>query len=186
MPDRGPAERPAWCPLDDRPDWLGNEFLLWLWFHADVHGDTLKLPDGTEATFMFAGGIKVEDPRGQSGRGTLNSESAVRLPEARAAVKAGKLPRKAALTVVRHGEQFTCVLDAETLAVTQGKLPPADESVQSGRDRDVARLQSVRDLAVLVDQMYAAFLARRISGYWSGELKEMQGWLKGGRVRDAA
>ncbi|HEY1186802.1 MAG TPA: hypothetical protein VGE74_04050, partial [Gemmata sp.] len=107
-----PCEAPSWCPLDNSPEFLGNEFLLWLWYFTDKVSDTVKLADGTEATLMFAGGLQVEDPRGHSGRGTLNSMSAVKLPEARAAVRSGKLPRKAALTVVRQGEQFTFVIQA--------------------------------------------------------------------------
>ncbi len=169
----------AWCPDDTAPAFLGNEFLLWLWHYADVHGDTVTTPDGGQVTFMFSGGIKLDCPRGVTGDDTMNSESAVRLPEAKVAARAGKLPRKAALTVVRDGEQFSFKLDAETLAVSGAKLPSA-EKTEGHRDQELGRLQHVRDLAEIVDQLYAAFLARRMSGYWSGEVKEIGAWLKGG------
>lgn len=177
-----PLDTPSWCPVEGQPNFLGNEFLLWLWFQSDFYTDTLKLTDGTEAVFMFSGGVKVEDPAGQTGHGTLNSMSAVKLPEAKAAVRSGKLPRKAAFTVVRNTEQFDFILQAETLAVSSAKLPAADAD-ESQRDRDAARLQHLRDLAETVDQMFATFLARRLSNAWDGELKEMQGWLKGGKVK---
>jgi hypothetical protein len=125
--------------------------------------------------------VKVEDPRGQTGHGTMNSESAVRLPEARAAVKAGKLPRKAALTLVRHDDQFSLILQAETLAVTSGKVPNAPEDVD-GRARDEHRLQAVRDLCEGLDQLYAAFLDRRLSRRWELELAEVRAWLGGAKV----
>jgi hypothetical protein len=174
------ADGPGWAK--DSVDFLGNEFLLWLWFFAEQHGDTLQLPDGSEVTFMFSGGVKVDDPRGQTGHGTLNSRSAVRLPEAKAAVRAGKLPRKAALTLVHHDDQYSFVLAAETLAVTSAKLPPPGEDV-NGRAREEHRLQAVRDLAELVEAMFEAFLTRRLSPGWSAELREIQQWLaRGGRV----
>lgn len=182
VPRTTPEDRPAWCPLEDAPTWLGNEFLLWLWWFTDCEGDTVKLRDGSDVMLMFSGGVQVEDPRGQTGRGTLNSDSAVRLPEAKAAVKAGKLPRKAAITLVRHGDQFSFVLQAESLTVTRAKLPPADKD-ESQRERELTRLQKLRDLAEAIDLLFASFLDRRLSAYWSGELKEVQGWLKGGRVR---
>lgn len=165
----------AWVPAG--ADFLGNEFLLWLWYVADCTGtDTLALPDGSEVVFMFSGGVKVEDPRGQTGHGTMNSESAVRLPEARAAVRAGKLPRKAALTLVRHDDQFSVILQAETLAVTSGKVPNAPGDV-NGRAREEHRLQAVRDLCETLDQVYAAFLGLRLSKAWELELAEVRAWL---------
>jgi len=170
----------AWVPAG--ADFLGNEFLLWLWYVADCTGtDTLALPDGSEVVFMFSGGVKVEDPRGQTGHGTMNSESAVRLPEARAAVRAGKLPRKAALTLVRHDDQFSVILQAETLAVTSGKVPNAPGDV-NGRAREEHRLQAVRDLCETLDQVYAAFLGLRLSKAWELELAEVRAWLGSAKV----
>jgi hypothetical protein len=178
------TESPAWCPLQGAPQFLGNEFLLWLWYYADRVSDTVKLADGTEATYMFAGGLEVEDPRGASGRGTMNSLSAVKLPEAKAAVRSGKLPRKAALTVVRQGDQFTFVLQAETFAVSSVKVAAPDE--KTPRERELARLSSVRDLCEGLDLLYRAFLARRLTGYWEGETKDVRAWLTETRTNRAA
>jgi hypothetical protein len=183
VPGVTPDDRPSWCASENHPHFLGNEFLLWLWYFQDVEGDTLKAPDGSEITFMFHGGIKMECPRGVSGTGTLNSESAVRLPEAKAAARSGKLPRKAAFTLVRNGEQFSFILQAESLAVSGAKLPPPDKD-DGPRAREEARLQHVRDLAEIVDQLFASFLARRMTSYWTQEVKEIAAWLKnGGKVR---
>jgi hypothetical protein len=178
---RGQGTDVAWIADEANRDFLGNEFLLWLWYYADAISDTIQLPDATEAAFMFSGGVKVDDPAGRSGYGTLNSDSAPRLPEARTAVRHGKLPRKAALTVVRQGEQFSFILQAETLAVTSAKLPPPGDDV-SGRGIAEHRLQAVRNLAETVEQMYAAFLARRMAAGWADELDGMRAWLSRGRV----
>jgi hypothetical protein len=177
-----PAGVPIWCE-PDLCNWLGNEFLLWLWFTTDTRTDTIQLPDGSEATFMFAGGIKVEDPRGVGGNGTMNSDSAVRLPEARAAVAAGKLPRKAALCVVRNGDQFSFTLQAETLAVGGAKFQKPDAT---GREAHYARLQQIRDLAETLDLMFGAFLAVRVGEQWGAVAADVRAWLKGGARRAAA
>lgn len=182
--DHDEMDSPAWCPLQGEPAFLGNEFLLWLWYFAERHSDTLELRDGTEATFMFSGGIKVEDPRGQTGTGTMNSGSAVRLPEVRAACRAGKLPRQAALTVVRQGEQYSFVLQAETLALSKVKLP--DSKAETPRDRETDRLDRLRDLCECLDLMYAAFLARRMADGWAAETKDVRAWLTESRTNRAA
>ncbi len=185
VPGATPEDRPAWCPQEGVPDWLGSEFLLWLWYVAECESDTVTTPDGQDVTFMFSGGVKVEDPRGQSGTGTMNSDSAVRLPEAKAAVKSGKLPRKAALTVARNSELYSFILQAETLALSSVKLPK-DDAKTSPREREMERLQHVRDLAEIVDQLFGAFLARRMAAYWSADVKAIAAWLKGGRAHPSA
>lgn len=185
VPDVTPEEA-GWCPDDQVPDFLGNEFLLWLWYTGDIDTDTIKLGDESDVTFMFSGGVKVEDPKSISGRGTLNSDSAVRLPEAKVAVKHGKLPRQAALTLVRHGEQYGLILQAETLAVTSCKLPKPPEDIVEHRARLEHRLQAIHDLAETIDLLYAAFLAQRMSPMWPMHLSNIQGWLKRAGARSAA
>jgi hypothetical protein len=171
-----PEDGPAWCPQEGVPQFLGNEFLLWLWYTADTETDTVRTPDGGEVTFMFQGGVKLEDPRGQTGTAVMNSEAGVRLPESRAAVRAGKLPRKAALSLVRHGEVYTGVLHAETLAMSSVRLPPWEGEGEQ-RVRDEERLKHVREVAGIVDQLFAAFLARRLSPAWAVEVTDIGRWL---------
>jgi hypothetical protein len=172
--------RPYWCPQEGVPTFLGNEFLLWLWFVADTETDTVRTPDGGEVTFMFSGGIKMDDPRGTLGDITANSASAVRMPEARAAARGGKLPREAALTVARAGDVFSFKLKPETLTVTAARVPPPDDAA-SQRDRELARLQHLRDLAEILDQLFAAFVLRRMAAGWGAEVQAVAAWLRSGR-----
>lgn len=168
----------SWIADEDSRDWLGNEFLLWLWYTADTHTDTLNC-DGGEIVFMFRGGLAVECPRGQTGHDTFSTEGPTQLPEARKAIQAGKLPRKAGLTLVRVGDQFDLVLSAETLGVSSARLPPPDDGVTDHRARLEHRVTAVRDLVKTVDDLYGNFLALRLASGWAEVLKEMQAWLKG-------
>ena len=103
------AEDIAWIADDSSRDFLGNEFLLWLWYVTDTISDTVKLADDSEATFMLARTLTLECPRGETGHETITHEGPTRLPEAKRAVQSGKLPRKVGLTLVRHSEQFELV-----------------------------------------------------------------------------
>ena len=44
----------AWVPDEHDRNFLGNEFLLWLWFQLDGDEDVVKLSDGTEVAVMLA------------------------------------------------------------------------------------------------------------------------------------
>src|SRR5947209_6142722 len=53
----------AWLPDEANRDFLGNEFLLWLWYLLDSESDTLTLSDQSEATVMLARSLVLECTR---------------------------------------------------------------------------------------------------------------------------
>jgi hypothetical protein len=168
----------AWIADESSRDFLGNEFLLWLWYHTDVESDTIALADKSDVTLMPARTLTLECPRGQTGHETISSEGPTRLPEARRAIQSGKLPRKLGLTLVRHGEQYELALHAETLAVAGAKLPPPDESIAEPRAKLDERAGQIRNLIETLDLLYDAFGQKRFGKEWEKELAGIQKWLK--------
>ena len=125
---------------------------------------------------MVAKTLTLDCPRGETGRDQLTNEGPTRLPEAFRALQAGKLPRKAGLILVRHGIQYELTLQAETLAVSGANLPKP-EGV-SGREAQVARIDSLRHLVETLDLLYDAYGRRRTGPEWSGELGRIRRWLQ--------
>jgi hypothetical protein len=183
VPDAG--DEVAWVPGGGPPDFLGNEFLLWLWFLTDRDSDTLALADDSEVTLMPARTLTLQCPRGVSGTGTLTSEGPTRLPEARRAAQAGKLPRKMGLTLVRHDQQYELTLHAETLAVGSCKMPDLPEDVTDARAKLDERASQVRELLETLDLLYGRFLAVRLGSDWGGELERVRRWLDRAESRAA-
>lgn len=168
----------AWIADESSRDFLGNEFLLWLWYVTDTETDTLKLADDSEATLMLARTLTLECPRGQTGHETISHEGPTRLPEARRAIQSGKLPRKAGLTLVRHDQQYELALHAETLAVGGAKLPAPPEDVTDARAKLDERATQIRSMVETLDLLYDAFGRRRFGKEWAEDLAGMQRWLK--------
>lgn len=167
----------AWIADESSRDFIGNEFLLWLWYYTDVQSDTIKLADSSEVTLMLARTLNLECPRGVTGHETISHEGPTRLPEARRAIQSGKLPRKVGLTMVRHSEQYELTLHAETLAVGGAKLPPPDEE-SDARGKLDDRANQLRALIETLDLLYDAFGQKRFGKDWEQELLGMQKWLK--------
>ena len=166
----------AWLPDETSRDFLGNEYLLWLWFALDGT-DTIRLQDGTEAALMLTKSLVLECPRGSSGRETISSDAPTRLPEARKAIQAGKLPRKVGMMVVRHDQQYELTLQGETLAVSGARLPAPEATEERARLEE--RISQVRHLLETLDLVYDAFTQRRNSDDWLRELPRIQSWLQG-------
>lgn len=170
------AKDVAWVLDETSRDFVGNEFLLWLWYQTDAEEDTFKLTDGSEATVMLARTLTLECPRGQTGYETISHEGPTRLPEARRAIQAGKLPRKAGITLVRHDVQYEFTLHAESLGIGSARLPPSEEEDERARLDD--RANQIRGLIESFDLLFDAFGQVRFSSEWPKELAKMQKWLQ--------
>lgn len=155
------------------PDFLGNEFLLWLWWTLETQTDTITIPDGTEVTVMLSKTLTLECPIGESGKETITAESPVKLPEAMQAIQHGKLPRKTGMILVREGQQFDLTLQAETFGISGAKII-LDEDAEFDNDD---RIEAVRTLCDTVDGMFHAFCDRRTGSAWAKDLGAIQDWL---------
>ena len=125
---------------------------------------------------MFARNLVLECPRGQTGKESITSDGPARLPEAKRAVQAGKLPRKAGLTLVRHDNQYELTFQAESLAVSGAKLPQPENLEDRARLEE--RVNQLRHLLETLDLLYDAFGNRRLGNGWPRELGKMQKWLQ--------
>jgi hypothetical protein len=166
----------AWIPDEASRDFLGNEFLLWLWHVLDAETDTIGLADGSEVAIMMARNLVLECPRGQTGKESITSDAPTRLPEARRAIQAGKLPRKAGLTLVRQDRQYELSIQAETLGVNSAKLPTPD--AEDERARLEERVTLLRHLVETLDLLYDNFGQLRMSESWPRELAKIKKWLQ--------
>jgi hypothetical protein len=176
----GASKDIAWIADESSRDFLGNEFLAWLWYFAETKSDTIKVLDDSEITFMLARSLSLDCPRGQTGHVDVAHEGPSRQGEARYAIRSGKLPRKVGLTMVRNDQQYELTLAAETLGVSAAKLPPASEEALAGGSRVLLeeRISRLRDLIETLDLLYDAFGKIRFGREWEAELKGMQQWLK--------
>jgi hypothetical protein len=175
IPGVSPGEL-AWLPDEASRDFLGNEFFLWLWYVLDSESDTIDLADGSEVSVMLARTLTLECPRAQTGKETIQSDGPTRLPEAKRAIQAGKLPRKVGLTMVRHDQQYEFAWQAETLAVSGARLPAPEANEERARLEE--RVALLRGFLETMDLLYDAFGRRRFSEDWPKDLAKIQKWLQ--------
>jgi hypothetical protein len=173
-----PASILAWSGDDQTGlDYLGNEFLVWIWHSLQSSGGTIKLADGSEASVILAKTLTLDCPRGETGRDQLADDVPTRMPEALRALQAGKLPRRAGMILARQGAQYELTLQAESFAVSGAALPKAEDGPLSASEARIARLESLRHLTETLDLLFAAYLDRRTSIVWPEELRRIRGWL---------
>ena len=173
--EQGAAEVTWWNGMTDNVDYLGNEFMLWLWWKWETGSSVMELADETEVSGIFARSLALDCPAGESGKESITSEFPTELPEAGLAIRMGKLPRKAGLTLVREGQQFDLTLQAETFGVNAARISYPGES-NPGVDR-FDRIESIRQLTETLDLMFESFLEQRIGKNWVNESEQIRQWL---------
>jgi hypothetical protein len=165
-----------WLPRGEAgKNFLGNEFLLWLWHEADHHAGVIEW-EGDSATVLIDRVLDMDCALGESGRVQLKGDGPARMPEAKAALRTGKLPRRVGLVVHANQQQFRLTLSAESFAVSGAVLPDVAEA-DSPRMVFEERISMLRDLAAALDNMFDAFLRVRCSSAWEGQTNALRRWI---------
>jgi hypothetical protein len=159
-------------------EFLGNEFLLWLWlWHlADTLMGSIPVAGPLRKyDVFFDRTLELDCAYGQTGRDALRGDRPTKMPEAHDALKSGKLPRKAGLIISVAGEQFSLALSADGLSISSLKLP----EVEADGERELfeGRLAHLRTIAAAVDALFAFFLADRADHAWETRVAGIRKWV---------
>ena len=163
-------------------DFLGNEFLLWLWFVCDA-GEGEVEHDGDVTAVAFERVLDVECGWSVAGKISMSGHEGgiepVRMPEAKMALALGKLPRKAGLTVARGGMQWSCVLQGDRWLVSSGAMMEPEEKFEHARELAEWRVDQTRELERTLRGLFLRFVELRTGGDWVGVRDRMRAWIAG-------
>ena len=113
---------------------------------------------------------------GQTGRDGLRGEGPSRSPEAKDALRTGKVPRRAGLIVDAAGHQYSLTLSAEALAVGSLKMPEVEEA-ESPRVVFEERVAMLRELNKSLDALFDTFLKTRAASGWESYTNGVRRWI---------
>lgn len=161
----------------DLKDFLGNEWLMWLWWLTET--DDGAVPD-TDLFVTLMGPLDTECAWGVRGKQSLRGEivgGPTRLPEAGDALRHGKWPRKAGLILADGEHQWDLALQADKLITSSVKLPEIEDA-PTARELADARIGLSLRLAGALDAAYTSFLRQRTGGGWPGKRDAIRRWIK--------
>ena len=166
-----------------RTQFLGPEFITWLWHQEEVNGGHFNLgPALGEVELSFEDklvmGTTALDEQTDSFKGGRPTMSL----EARSALKVGKLAQSAALRLVQGDQEWRFTLKAEPLMMSAIKLPEvlADDAEASFQER----MFLLENLDRLYRGLFKLFLNERLAPTWATErLPEIQAWAAQGRAQ---
>lgn len=156
---------------------MGREFIVWLWFESELQ-ETNLAPTGVDplALWLEAQITLVLEKEESRLKGAIPASS----PEAKEALRQGKLPKEAKMRAVRGEREFVWTLKADTLALSGLKLPTQLKKTDEKHEVFYERMMLLEDLEASLTALYADFVVLRLSDEWDDDIVPlMQDWAYG-------
>lgn len=156
---------------------MGREFIVWLWFESELQ-ETNLAPTGVDplALWLEAQITLVLEKEESRLKGAIPASS----PEAKEALRQGKLPKEAKMRAVRGEREFVWTLKADTLALSGLKLPTQLKKTDEKHEVFYERMMLLEDLEASLSALYADFVVLRLSDEWDDDIVPlMQNWAYG-------
>jgi len=161
----------------ERARFLGREFLVWLWYESEAREGVLPLSTGEsielwlEAHLTLVGATEVEKSESK-----LKSAMPSASPEAKEALRQGKLPIKAKVRLARGPQTWGFVLNADTLGISSVQIPALLK--EENDEKFFERMELVESLEAIVADLLGTFLELRTSEHWDVDsVPKLRGWL---------
>jgi hypothetical protein len=160
----------------DALDFLGNVFLLWLWWHAEAREGVVELKEAPVAIVIDTV-VELECPWGVTGKSSLRGSLPTRTQEAAKALQTGKWPRKLGLLLAAHGQEYQCALQGDKFQVTGLKLGAPSEAARTPRLELEERLDRLATFDAVLMGLFDHFLRERFSQGWPTRKQQLSEWI---------
>jgi hypothetical protein len=162
----------------ERARFLGREFLVWLWHESEAREGVLPLSGGDACELWLEEQLTlVSAQANEKSESKLKSAIPSASPEAKEALRQGKLPVKAKVRVNRGTQSWGFLLDADTLGIASVQIPAMLK--EENDDKFYERMDLVESLEAILDDLLGTFLTLRTSERWDAEVvPKMRSWVK--------
>lgn len=157
---------------------LGEEFLLHLWWKIETDGGEFTLSGGRVV------GVAIDDvlqfaPSGDDDTvHSLRRGMPTRSPEARTALRQGHRVSHARLLIAEGSRQWAVTMHGGVMKFGSAKLPEDAEECESAMDRTTDRAANWLALHEIVSALFGRFLRVRVGEAWNQEAAAMADWMQ--------
>jgi len=161
----------------EKTQFLGREFLLWLWYTSEEQEGIFQLTDSDEEVELFIDDRLLLEPLyGQGNRHLLSGLEPATAPEAALALQTNKLPTEAKIKVIQEARAWSFTLKGDDLLPRSLKIP----EVLSAQDDDrlYERLYLLEEIERILAALFSLFLDTRLDESWPDTQQSIQSWIE--------
>lgn len=161
-------------PEGETKDFLGREFLTWLWFYGEKNNWHIDFPDGDSVDYyMDELLVMVGNEENCSQR--LSGPVPIKSPEARVSLKEGKKISTTRIIVVHQEREWTVTINADNFNLSSLRLiSPTTSDIE---ERFAELSEDLEHVLLMFDKMYTYFLQVRISDDWQSICEAINEWI---------
>ena len=160
----------------ERSRFLGREFLVWLWYESERLEGVLPLPGGDACELWLEEQLTLVAGGSEKAESKLKAGAPSATPEAKEALRQGKLPTKAKMRIRRGPQSWGFLFDADTLGVAGVKVPA--QITEDTDEKFYERMQLVEELEAMIGGLYERFLSVRTTEAWAQESAAVRAWVR--------
>ncbi len=166
-----------WCAGGPEPkDYLGNEFLIWLWSRVDANEGFFSTPVG-EVGIVIDRTLESQSCWEDGGRCTLAGDAPTNWREAGVALKSGKWPRRIGLVLGAKGTAFSCTFQGDRFSVAGLNWTESDNA-RTIREETETRLERITDFDEALVGLFDTYIRERLSDHWPVVRQKTEHWIR--------
>ena len=164
-------------------EYLGTEFLLWLWFRSETNNGRFDLGDGEVVELWFDRKIVLQSETDEGIEKITCSGDNPHLREARFALTENKQITEVMLKLIIGENTWSFILDSKWMNFKSFKSPKV--MLDTDEDPDglfYEKFLLIEQAVAAVNAVYAAFIKARTSPEWeTEEIPAIRRWIGEGR-----
>ena len=166
-------------------EFLGREFLVWLWFRSETKEGVFSLGESGSAELWFDGRVVLQPDEGDRDEKVICLGETSRSKEARFALAEFKTVTEAKVRLRIGDNEWSFVLDSTWLNFRSFKTPKVVQDTEQDPDGLFYEKFYLIDQALsAMDGIFASFISLRLSSDWEEkELPSLIEWIKKGRQK---
>lgn len=165
-------------------DFIGREFLVWLWFKTETGGGSFSLGESGLAEFWFDGRIVLQsDEENDREEKVICLGETSRSREARFALAEHKTITEAKIRLSVGQSEWSFILDGIWMNFKSFKTPRVVQDYREDPDGFFyEKFLLIEQALSAVDAVYAFYIKLRLSPEWkTHELPKLLRWIQEGR-----
>lgn len=171
-------------PEGETKEFLGQEFLTWLWYQGEVNEWTIYFAEADRVTYAMDELLTLEPEDPTSCRHKLSGPVPVNSPEAQIGLKEGKKATMARIILGYQEREWTVTCHGENFQFSSLKL--MKPTTADAEQRFVELAEDLEEAMSLFDRIYELFLKIRLTSAWEEkELPAIRRWITDKQILSA-
>jgi hypothetical protein len=163
--------------LQTNRNFLGREFLTWLWFKSETQNHKIKTKNLGEFQLFIDNKIVLSSASGSVRENSLKGNSPAYAQEASAALSSGKMLQEAKFILQNQELNWSFSISAEDLSLRGVRLP--NISKDTSKEHFAQRVVYTKMLHDILDELYKEYMDLRLTDGFKKETGYLQEWLVG-------